>query len=52
MAVTEVKEEPVEYEETMLNMLNKIPLNKVSMLICVEFRLTLLLFQQSAGYKM
>lgn len=33
MAVTEVKEEPVEYEETVLTTLNKIPLNKVSMLI-------------------
>lgn len=40
MAVTEVKKEPVEYEETMLNMLqNKIPLNKVSMLIRVGLTL-------------
>lgn len=48
MAITEVKKEPIEYEETMLNTLNKIPLNKVSMLICVKFRLTLIRFKQFA----
>lgn len=52
MAVTEVKKEPTEYEpeyETTLNTLNKIP-NKVSVSICAK--LTLLWFQQFAGYKM